>query len=88
MIWGKWGIVMKPNVEQVIPLHQGLQKGDEKNLKPCIVCLREEQSVGIHIWDQFICKDCEEEMVRTDTQDEKYLFFIKQMKKIWLKENA
>jgi hypothetical protein len=57
-------------------------------LPTCIVCLKKDQPIGIHIWKQFICKECEGEMVMTDVKDQKYPFFIKQMKKIWLKENA
>lgn len=53
----------------------------------CIVCSTP-SDVGIRIWNQFICHRCEGEMVVTDVTDDKYPFFIKQMKKIWLKENA
>ncbi|GAA0353245.1 sigma factor G inhibitor Gin [Bacillus horti] len=56
-------------------------------LVSCIVCSTPSE-LGIHIGDQFICQRCEAEMVLTDVTDEKYPFFIKQMKKIWLKENA
>jgi hypothetical protein len=53
----------------------------------CIVCLKE-QMIGIYIWDHFICRDCEGEMVVTDVCDEKYPFFIQRMRKLWLQENA
>lgn len=56
-------------------------------LPQCIVCT-EQSDQGIYIWTQFICKQCEGEMVETEVCDEKYSFFVKQMKKIWLKENA
>ncbi|WP_051541361.1 sigma factor G inhibitor Gin [Caldalkalibacillus mannanilyticus] len=59
----------------------------KKQNTTCIVCSKEHH-IGIHIWDHFICKECEGEMVSTDVVDEKYPFFIKQMRKIWLKENA
>ncbi|MFM1655422.1 sigma factor G inhibitor Gin [Brevibacillus sp. B_LB10_24] len=59
----------------------------DRPLQRCIVC-GEERTVGIAIWDQFICHPCEQEMVKTDVLDEKYPFFIKQMRRIWLKENA
>lgn len=58
-----------------------------QELPQCIVCL-ERKDIGIYIWSQFICQSCEGEMVATDVYDEKYPFYIKQMKKIWLKENA
>lgn len=54
----------------------------------CIVCTKEKKE-GIYIWDHFICRECEEEMVTTDVHEDKYPFFIKQMRKLWmLKENA
>jgi len=55
--------------------------------KRCIVC-GEERMNGIAIWQQFICQPCEQEMVNTDVSDEKYPFFIHQMRQIWLKKNA
>ncbi|MGD8192565.1 sigma factor G inhibitor Gin [Brevibacillus ginsengisoli] len=59
----------------------------EKPVQNCIVC-REDHETGIVINDQFICHSCEQEMVKTDVREEKYLFFIQQMKQIWLKKNA
>lgn len=53
----------------------------------CIVC-GEERSAGIAICEQFICQSCEQEMVKTDVRDEKYPFFIRQMKQIWFKMEA
>ena len=53
----------------------------------CIICgLSKEQ--GIMIISEFICDDCEKEMVRTDVSDPKYPFFIHQMKQIIYKKNA
>ncbi|UFJ40514.1 sigma factor G inhibitor Gin [Brevibacillus humidisoli] len=59
----------------------------DRSSQRCIVC-GEERAVGIAIWQQFICYPCEQEMVKTDVMDEKYPFFIKQMRQIWLKQNA
>lgn len=42
---------------------------------------------GIRICDQFICEDCESEMVRTDVKDHKYPFYVHQMKRIWYKSS-
>ncbi len=53
----------------------------------CIVC-EQERTDGIAIFEQFICQRCEQEMVNTDVRDEKYPFFIHQMRQIWLKKNA
>lgn len=54
----------------------------------CIVCTKV-KSEGMNIWSSFICRDCEQEMVQTEVHEEKYPFFIKQMRKLWmLKEKA
>lgn len=53
----------------------------------CIVC-SEEKADGIVVVDQFICLDCEQEMVHTDVKDAKYPFFIDQLKRLWLKLHA
>lgn len=55
--------------------------------KICIVC-GEQKILGLSIWEQFICSQCEEEIVRTEVEDEKYPFFIHQMRKIWFKKEA
>ncbi len=54
----------------------------EQNTGVCIICGRDQQT-GILICDQLICEQCEQEMVRTDVKEEKYHFFVDQMKKIW-----
>lgn len=56
-------------------------------IRECIVC-RTPKVEGIAICGEFICEECEFEMVRTDVMDEKYPFFIKQMRQIWLQKNA
>ena len=48
----------------------------------CIICDRNKKA-GIRIFSQFICEECEAEMVRTEVEDEKYSLFIHQLKKIW-----
>ncbi|MBM7569361.1 sigma factor G inhibitor Gin [Paenibacillus sacheonensis] len=53
----------------------------------CIICGHEKQE-GIRIIDGFICDTCELEMVHTEVQDAKYPFFIHQLRRIWLQNNA
>ncbi len=55
--------------------------------RQCIVCGHHCLN-GIAIIEQFICVQCETEMINTDVKDEKYPFFIKQMRQIWLKKDA
>ncbi|WP_339060714.1 sigma factor G inhibitor Gin [Tepidibacillus marianensis] len=50
----------------------------------CLMCGHKEKD-GIFIQGGFICDECEDEMVHTEVQDEKYLFFIQQLKRLWLK---
>lgn len=60
---------------------------DERTERTCIIC-GEPKTEGIHIVSEFICDTCEAEMVHTDVQEEKYHFFIHQMKQIWMQKNA
>lgn len=53
-------------------------------LKVCVMCGFEKDE-GIIIHSGFICEECEFEIVHTDVTDEKYLYFIKRMKTLWLK---
>lgn len=53
----------------------------------CIICGQPKEE-GILIISEFICDDCEAEMVHTDVRDAKYPFFITQMKQIWYRMNA
>ena len=62
---------------------------DAQQIQPkhkCIVCEQSKEE-GIFIVSEFICTDCETEMVHTDAQDAKYPFFIHQLKQIWLQQN-
>jgi hypothetical protein len=59
----------------------------DEDFRECIVCGIHKKE-GISIFDEFICETCEFEMIRTDVKDERYPYFIKQMKQIWLKKDA
>ena len=47
----------------------------------CIVC-ESEKVIGIHLYTEFICTDCEKDMINTSTDDPKYHYYLKQLKKI------
>lgn len=47
----------------------------------CIICETKKQK-GIHLYTQFICNDCEREIISTDTRDERYKYYLNQLKKI------
>ncbi|MHA0857586.1 sigma factor G inhibitor Gin [Paenibacillus sp. CMAA1364] len=52
----------------------------------CIICGQPKEE-GICIVSQFICESCELEMVHTNAEEEKYQFFIHQMKRINISAN-
>jgi hypothetical protein len=53
----------------------------------CMIC-GEPKDEGIVIVSEFICHSCESEMVRTEVEDEKYPFFVRQMKQLWVRFHA
>lgn len=61
----------------------------KENTEPasCIVCGRE-KSQGIYIVGQFLCRDCEQDIVHTDVEEERYQHYIACMKRIWLQALA
>lgn len=44
----------------------------------------EQKVEGIQILTQFLCHECEREIVKTDVEDERYAYYIDRMKRIWL----
>ncbi|CAM3094519.1 sigma factor G inhibitor Gin [Paenibacillus sediminis] len=60
---------------------------EDHAVSTCIIC-GEQKDEGIFIVSEFICEDCESEIVQTDVQDAKYPFFIHQLKQIWVEKNA
>lgn len=55
----------------------------------CAICGEQKyEGEGIRIVTGFICEACEAEMVQTDVKDDKYPFFIHQMKQIFIGKNA
>lgn len=55
----------------------------QQTAKICVICEQEKQD-GIHVYNSFMCNDCEREIVQTSTDSPKYLFYLQQMKKISL----
>ncbi|MBO8157643.1 MAG: sigma factor G inhibitor Gin [Bacillaceae bacterium] len=45
----------------------------------CQIC-QEEKDEGIIVYHAFICSDCEQEIVKTEPEDEKYNYFVKKLK--------
>jgi hypothetical protein len=47
----------------------------------CIVCDQQKEK-GLHLYSQFICKDCETDIIKTDTDDQKYQYYVEKMRKV------
>ncbi|WP_018663613.1 sigma factor G inhibitor Gin [Heyndrickxia acidiproducens] len=56
-------------------------EAEQENQEVCIICEQAKQN-GIHLYHAFICNECEDEMVHTETGDPRYLYFIRQLKAI------
>lgn len=54
---------------------------EQEIMSTCIVCGQPKEQ-GIHIVNEFICLDCESEMVQTKVEDEKYPFFVHRLRQI------
>ncbi|WP_276357697.1 sigma factor G inhibitor Gin [Cohnella caldifontis] len=60
---------------------------DTAEPRTCIVC-GQPKAEGITIVTEFICTSCEAEMVQTDTDDEKYPFFVRKLRQLWIRSEA
>ncbi|AST93956.1 sigma factor G inhibitor Gin [Sutcliffiella cohnii] len=49
----------------------------------CIIC-EEIKYRGLHLYTEFICLDCEKDMLNTSTDDPKYKYYVQQLRKISL----
>lgn len=47
----------------------------------CLIC-EEKGEIGIHICDRFICESCEQKLVKTDTRDESYSYYLEKMRNL------
>ncbi|WP_020154645.1 sigma factor G inhibitor Gin [Caldibacillus debilis] len=47
----------------------------------CMVCEKFKKE-GYFLYDSFICIDCEKEIIKTETSDPVYRFYLRQLKKI------
>ncbi|MCY0894086.1 MAG: sigma factor G inhibitor Gin [Acidibacillus sp.] len=54
----------------------------ETNHWVCMMCERD-CSDGIHILSQFICTECEQDMCRTEVEDDLYDYFVSRLRSLW-----
>ena len=47
----------------------------------CIVW-ETERKEGIYVYNNLICYECEKDMVNTETNDPKYIYYLKQLRKL------
>ncbi len=47
----------------------------------CIICDMNKMT-GIHLYTSFICTDCEQEIIHTQTSDPKYQFYLNRLGRI------
>nr|WP_239619025.1 sigma factor G inhibitor Gin [Cohnella mopanensis] len=60
---------------------------EDNERKTCIVC-GEAREEGITVVTEFICTSCEAEMVNTNAEDDKYSFFVKQLRQLFVRFHA
>lgn len=60
-------------------MSQSLAEGATKSV--CLICERQHIS-GIFIGHQFMCEMCEEQLVATEANEFRYLFYLNQLTKL------
>ncbi|PWI57532.1 sigma factor G inhibitor Gin [Sulfoacidibacillus thermotolerans] len=55
----------------------------ETNRSVCMICERE-CTEGIHILTQFICLECEQDICRTNVEDDLYDYFVGRLRGLWI----
>lgn len=54
---------------------------ETKVMERCGIC-EEKKEKGIHLYQLFICTECEHNMIHTEPREEKYKYYLKKLKKI------
>lgn len=67
--------MMNTEVKQMAGSYEGATE------ERCIIC-EENKSEGIHLINEFICCECEQEIIQTETNEESYRYFVKKLKSI------
>lgn len=47
----------------------------------CVVC-EQTKMAGIHLYTSFICTECESIMIKTDTSDPQYKYYVEKLRKV------
>ncbi|MCU9615313.1 sigma factor G inhibitor Gin [Caldibacillus lycopersici] len=54
---------------------------NQTNKEKCIICEQQKEH-GYFLYNSFICRECEKDIVQTETDQPLYKFYVNQMKKI------
>ncbi|MDQ0414941.1 hypothetical protein J2S25_003151 [Mesobacillus stamsii] len=47
----------------------------------CAIC-EQTKTAGIHLYTSFICTDCETIMIKTETSDPQYKYYVEKLRKV------
>ncbi|MEH6943600.1 sigma factor G inhibitor Gin [Bacillus sp. JJ722] len=47
----------------------------------CIIC-EKLKSEGIYLYASFVCRSCEEDIIKTETSDPRYQYYLQQLRKV------
>lgn len=53
----------------------------------CLIC-DEIKHDGIHILGWFLCSSCEQKLIKTETNDASYAFYLKKLRKLTMNDYA
>ncbi|MBU9721970.1 MULTISPECIES: sigma factor G inhibitor Gin [Bacillaceae] len=53
----------------------------QDSLQECLIC-EQERDNGIHLLNYFICKNCESDIVQSETKDQGYNLYVHRLRKV------
>ncbi|MFA9559762.1 sigma factor G inhibitor Gin [Evansella sp. AB-rgal1] len=53
----------------------------QDTLQDCLIC-EEKKDLGIHLLNYFICVECEHDIVKSDTSDQSYTYYLGRLRKV------
>lgn len=54
---------------------------EENKVKVCGICDQEKYR-GIHLYNMYICNECEKEIIQTEPNEQKYQYFLEKLRSI------
>lgn len=59
----------------------GLMSLQKHHEEICVVC-EERKLRGIHLYTSFICTECENDLINTETDNPKYKYYLQRLRKV------